>query len=35
MALAGDRTSGVILKYVGGQPPGKSNRVLGRLKLWT
>jgi len=33
MATAGDRTSGLILKYAGvagERPPGKSNRVLGR-----
>jgi len=35
MVLAGDRTSGVILKYAGGRQPGKSNRALGQPKLWT
>jgi len=38
MAFAGDRMSGVILKYAGvrarrARLPGKLNRVLGRPKL--
>jgi len=34
MAFAGDRTSGVILKYAGVRATaGKSNRVLSRPKL--